>query len=208
MTRLSLLARILKRASAAGAPIDTALAGRLAAYLELLARWNRKINLTALRLDPEDDAAVDRLVIEPIIASRHVEADHRIALDVGSGTGSPALVLKLARPALEFTLVESKARKAAFLREAVRQLGLNKVAIENRRLEELAAATARYDLITIRGVRLDQRISDALEMIVRSGGRILAFVGATEGSNLPFGTPRFVDLIPERQSRLAIIDAP
>lgn len=206
MGKLPLPVRIAKRAANVSAAIDDALADRLAAYLELLARWNRKINLTACRLDPPDDAAVDRLVIEPIIAARHVTIEHRVALDIGSGGGSPALPLKLALPALQLTLLESKVRKAAFLREAVRQLQLDQVKIQNGRLDELAVGTGAWDIATVRGVRLDTALFGTLELLVRPGGRVLAFISTAESFNSPFGHVSFADLVPERQSRLAILD--
>jgi 16S rRNA (guanine527-N7)-methyltransferase len=171
--------RIRARAANAGARVDEALAGRLAAYVELLARWNRTINLTSLDVDPPSDEALDRLVIEPVIAAAHVAADERVVVDIGSGGGSPALPMKLALPRLHFTLVESKARKAAFLREAVRHLELSGVVIENRRVEEIAPASSRADVITMRAVRVDDAIARVIREWLQPRGRVFLFGSAT-----------------------------
>ena len=73
--------------------LDESLASSLVTYYELLARWNRKINLTSLE-DP--DEAIDRLLLEPVIAARHLSPAVVNVMDVGSGGGSPALPLALA----------------------------------------------------------------------------------------------------------------
>jgi hypothetical protein len=80
-----------------------------------------------------------------------------------SGGGSPAIPLKLVEPALDLTLVESKARKAALLREVVRELGLIRTSVETSRFEELASRTraeASAGLLTIRAVRLEPKLSN------------------------------------------------
>ena len=79
------------------------------------------MNLTALPLDPPTDETFDRLLIEPLAASRQVRADMAsVWFDLGSGGGRPAIPLKIARQQLRLTMIESKERKSAFLREAAR----------------------------------------------------------------------------------------
>ena len=109
---------------------------QLEGYFRLLGAWNAKINLTALDLVREPDKAVDRLLIEPLVAARYLDRVSATAIDIGSGGGSPAIPMKLARPDVAFTLVEAKTRKCAFLREAGRQLGV-----------ELRVETARYEVL-------------------------------------------------------------
>src|SRR5206468_1311667 len=111
--------------STAGVPVGEDLADQLAAYLALLSRWNKKINLTALDVATPSDDAVDRLIVEPLAAARLLVPEDRTCIDVGSGGGSPAIPLKIAVPRLQMLMVESRARKAAFLNEAVRQLELS-----------------------------------------------------------------------------------
>ena len=87
----------------------------------MLSRWNQKINLTSLD-DP--DEAIDRLMLEPLAAVRFVPAGVSAMMDIGSGGGSPAIPMKLVSPKVALTMVEVKARKSAFLREATRHLKL------------------------------------------------------------------------------------
>ena len=115
-------------------------------YFLLLAKWNAKVNLTAFRLAPGgDDEAIDRLLIEPLVAAKHVPPDAVSLLDAGSGGGSPALPLKLALPGLRLRMVEVKTRKAVFLREAIRELALKDAEVETSRFEELLSRPEMHE---------------------------------------------------------------
>jgi 16S rRNA (guanine527-N7)-methyltransferase len=173
-------ARIAERASRAGIPVEQAIAEQLDAYLQLLERWNRRINLTALKLDPPTDEALDRLLIEPLLAARQVLAEDRLAIDVGSGGGSPAIPMKIAAPALRMVLVESRVRKCAFLREAVRRLELTDAEVENARVEDLAVRPefqGAADLVSVRAVAPTQELWTSIMTLVQPGGRIFWFGG-------------------------------
>jgi 16S rRNA (guanine527-N7)-methyltransferase len=126
---------IAARAVRAGVEVTDDQLSTLGGYIGLLTEWNRRLNLTALSLEPLSDEAIDRLLIEPIIAARTIRQSDRRAIDIGSGGGSPAIPLKVMAPWIDMVLVESKVRKAAFLREAVRELGLAGVEVENARFE-------------------------------------------------------------------------
>jgi 16S rRNA (guanine527-N7)-methyltransferase len=145
------------------------------AYFRLLAQWNVKINLTGLPLQPPTDDTFDRLFIEPLAAAALVANVPGIWFDLGSGGGSPALPLKLVRPALALTLVESKTRKAAFLREVIRALKLPATDVANVRFEELADAAKKADLVTVRAVRPDAALFNVSARLLKGGGRLLLF---------------------------------
>lgn len=176
-------AAIARRAGAAGLSVAPATLAGLDHYVALLARWNQRINLTALPLDPLTDEAIDRLLVEPLVAARHVGEDDSLVIDIGSGGGSPALPMKIAVPRLKFVLVESRTRKAAFLREAVRQLELADVKIANRRAEQLVTDD-RYresaDVVTLRAVRADEELWTAIVSLLHVGGRILWFTSTAD----------------------------
>src|SRR5207237_927848 len=140
--------RVVKRAKKAAVTVAEELIEPLETYYRLLARWNDKINLTALPLRELADEAVDRLLIEPLAAARFVPDAPVQWFDLGSGGGSPAIPLKLARPAVWLTMIEGKARKAAFLREAVRALALEGAAVENDRFEAVAKRPALQEVAT------------------------------------------------------------
>jgi len=134
-------------------------------------------------------------------------------LDIGSGGGSPAIPLKLAMPALNLTMVESKTRKSAFLREAVRVLNLADAAVETARAEDLLTRSElveSQDLVTIRAVRIEEKLLTKIQAFLRLGGRILLFrsTGGTEAP--PPATPPLVyeatwTLVESLRSRLVIL---
>jgi 16S rRNA (guanine527-N7)-methyltransferase len=170
--------QILEQSSEARIPLTTELADELAAYLALLAQWNRRINLTALDAASPSREAVERLILEPLAALAYVLPGDRHYLDVGSGGGSPAIPIKLARPELQLVMVESRARKAAFLSEAIRTLALVETRVEVGRFEDCAARgrlAPLADLATLRAVRADRALLKAIVSTVRPGGRLLWF---------------------------------
>jgi 16S rRNA (guanine527-N7)-methyltransferase len=201
--------RLAKRASRAGLFLPADLIAGLTAYYELLSRLNRKINLTA-RDNP--DEAIDRLLLEPVLASRHFPASEVSIMDVGSGGGSPAIPMKLAMPATSLTMVEVKARKSAFLREAVRTLALANTTVETSRYEELLARPElheAFDLLSLRALRVEVRTLLTLQAFIRPGGAIFLFRGPS-GPDTPDVVPPLrwvatVPLVETLQSRLTIL---
>jgi 16S rRNA (guanine527-N7)-methyltransferase len=176
--------RLKRRAKSAAVNLEPSLVDGLETYYQLLTKWNAKINLTAFRLTPEgDDAAIDRLLIEPVAAARYIPENSRTLLDAGSGGGSPAIPLKLASANLAVRMVEVKTRKAVFLREAVRALGLRDTEVETSRFEELlprAELHEAIDLVSIRAVRVEVRTLNTLQAFLRPGGKLLLFRGASK----------------------------
>jgi 16S rRNA (guanine527-N7)-methyltransferase len=167
--------RLSRRARKAGVRTPEEMFAPLEAYYRLLAQWNVKINLTALPLQAPTDATFDRLFIEPLLAAELIPDDAGTWFDLGSGGGSPALPLKIVRPSLSLTLVESKTRKAAFLREVVRALKLPITEVANMRFQELPIPTPAADLVTVRAVRPDRTLLDASARLLRIGGHLLFF---------------------------------
>ena len=142
MTSREFRERLLRRARRANTAVDADWIEPLEKYFDLLARWNAKINLTALPLQEPTDATFDRLFIEPLAAARYVANQSDSWCDLGSGGGSPAIPLKISRPLLKLTMIEAKARKAAFLSEAVRILALPNAGVINKRFDELTDSDA------------------------------------------------------------------
>jgi 16S rRNA (guanine527-N7)-methyltransferase len=200
------LARKLKRVRVA-LPIETIDA--LARYFELLATWNEKVNLTGLS-NPEE--ALDRLLLEPAVASRYFPEQGSL-LDVGSGGGSPAIPLKLVHPGLALWMVEAKTRKSAFLREVVRQLNLADVQVETARYEELLTRPELHegmDAVSLRAVRVEGKALRGLQAFLRPGGRLFLFRGPS-GADVPVElTPPLAwetthPLVESLRSRLVVI---
>lgn len=169
--------RLVRRAGKNNIFISDELADRLAAYYELLAKWNRKINLTSL---DNLDEAIDRLLLEPIVASKYIPASANRLLDIGSGGGSPAIPFKLAVPRLRVIMVEAKARKSAFLREAIRHLSIDGAQVETTRYEDLLVRPElheAHDVVSLRAVRIEARVLTSLQAFLAPGGVILLFRG-------------------------------
>ena len=187
----SVVDRIQKRARRVSLSPSPELLIALDRYLQLLARWNKKINLTAFRLDDPTDEALDRLLIEPLLAAKYLPSGNVAMIDVGSGSGSPGIPLRLASPAASLTLVESKTRKAVFLSEAVRHLGLAaNTNVETARFEELLTRPElheAFDVLTIRAVRVEPKTLLTLQAFLKQDGEIGWFTGAyVEPPQIPF----------------------
>ena len=170
-----LAGRIARQAARARVNVDIALLPALASYVALLMRWNRRINLTALT---DDERGIDRLVIEPLIAAQRLPKNGASITDIGSGGGSPAIPLKLAAPTVTLRMVESRTRKAAFLREVVRQLRLKETVVEACRYQELVTRgdqLERADIVTVRAVSIGRRMLQQIQPLVRAGGAVFLF---------------------------------
>ena len=200
-------ARLEERAARYGLTLDATFVPHLITYYELLQRWNRTINLTALR---DSDEAIDRLLLEPLAAARHLPAAGHF-LDVGTGGGSPAIPLAIALSPSTVTMVESKGRKAAFLREAIRELELPGARVEEGRVEDLASRVdlrEQATLISVLAVKLDQELVDGLTGFLSSRGLIAFFLAA--GADVPFHHPHLRDvnsfpLLDPAHGRLALL---
>lgn len=147
------------------------LATPLLDYLALLVRWNGTYNLTAVR-DPQD--MVRRHLLDSLALHPYVESG--LLADLGSGPGLPGIPLAMAHPQLQVTLVESNGKKARFLREAVRTLGLANARVAESRAEALHEP-ATFDAITARALDSLAGIIEVGGHLLKPGGRLLAMKG-------------------------------
>jgi 16S rRNA (guanine527-N7)-methyltransferase len=165
------------------------LVDRLEVYYDLLAAWNQRINLTGMSLLELTTEALDRLLVEPVVASRHAAPGAKRIIDIGSGGGSPAIPFAVALPGAQLLMVESRARKSVFLKEALRALQMDSSDVVTSRYEDLLegrAAQAVHDVLTIRAVRVEMEDLRALQGFVRPGGQLLLFRRTTDaGFTLP-----------------------
>lgn len=204
--------RLLRRARNAGLDLSPTLAAGLEAYYLELARWNAKVNLTAFSLEGDgNDQAVDRLLIEPVLAARYISPKATSILDAGSGGGSPAIPMKLARPELALHMVEVKVRKSVFLRQVSRTLDLQDTDVLNARFEELLTRSDLHEamsVVSIRAVRVDAKLMTTLQAFLQPQGELLSFVSMSTKRIDP--VPPMVevgayDLLPENGSRLVVL---
>jgi len=143
---------------------------QLSCYLDLLLRWNQRINLTGIR-DPK--TIVRRLFGESLCIARAVELRGWL-VDVGSGAGFPGLALKLAAPDLRVTLIEARQKKCAFLKQVVLECGFTGVDVVAERFEGWARERpAKANLITTRAVAMDSRLLQAMESVLAPDGKLV-----------------------------------
>lgn len=205
--------RLSKRARKAGSPLSPALAFQLEQYFSLLAKWNAKINLTAFNLQEPKDEAFDRLLVEPLVAAQHLPVHATSIIDIGSGSGSPAIPLRLAAPHVRLTMVEAKTRKAVFLLEASRHLGLTDAIVETARFEHLLTRPElheSFDVMTIRAVRVEAATLVTLQALLKPGGLLFWFQGAGRDVKpdllaFPLVLARVVPLVESSGSRLVVL---
>jgi len=153
---------------------------RISAYVDLLLRWNQRINLTAVR---DREEIVTRHFGESLFAARHLfpsPADlgspSRL-IDVGSGAGFPGLPIKIWSSEVQLTLIESNQKKATFLREVIRRLGFKDATVFAGRAEDFPG---QAEVVTLRAV---EHFESALTMATRlvwPAGRIALLIGAAQ----------------------------
>jgi 16S rRNA (guanine527-N7)-methyltransferase len=145
---------------------------RLAAHLELVAKWNRVHNLTAVR---ETSQMVVLHVMDSLSLLPHL-GDARTLLDVGSGPGFPGIPLAILQPEIEVTLLDSSSKKCAFLEQARAELGLANVHVTCERVEAWHPGS-RFDLVVSRAFADLQDFVAQAGHLVADGGRMLAMKG-------------------------------
>ena len=155
---------------------------KLLEYLELLAKWNRTYNLTAIR-NPRDMVVhhlLDSLVVVPHLP---LAEDARLA-DAGSGAGLPGIALAIARPRWRVALAESSQKKAAFLRQVVIELALGNVEVHEGRVEAWRPRPL-FDLVISRAFAALADFLAACRHLVVAGGTLVAMKGAAPADAAP-----------------------
>jgi 16S rRNA (guanine527-N7)-methyltransferase len=169
---LSLEASIAAGAQAMSITLGAAQVRLLAAHLDLIAKWNRVHNLTAVR---DTSQMVVLHVLDSLTLVPHL-GDARTVLDVGSGPGFPGIPLSIVRPDLRVTLLDSSKKKCAFLEQARAELGLGNVTVACERVEGWKPAS-RFELVVSRAFAdLPDFVAQAGHLVA-PGGRLLAMKG-------------------------------
>jgi 16S rRNA (guanine527-N7)-methyltransferase len=144
---------------------------QIAAYLDLLLKWNSRVNLTSIR---EPGAIIQRHFLECIQCAQILpEIPDATLLDYGSGAGFPGIPIAICRPEIRVTLAESQRKKAAFLREAVRSLGLTTEVFDGR-VEEMPQGR-RVSFVALRAVDKMAQAAAAAVSRVAPDGRLVIF---------------------------------
>ena len=176
------------------------------AYLELLQKWNSKINLTTVR-DAEE--IVSRHFGESFFAAQHLLRDPTLQLaviDVGSGAGFPGIALKIWAPAISLTLIEANQRKAVFLREVLRTLKVSGANVLAQRAESVGLCA---DLVTLRAVERFEQVLPIAGRLLKPDGTIALLVGSSQIRTAESALPRFqwqsAKPTPQSRSRVLLV---
>ena len=171
--------------------VPDGLSAKLVSYLDLLVKWNAKTNLSAIR-KPEE--MVERHFGESLFAGlclRRLIRCNAEVLDLGSGAGFPGVPIALLYPDLRVSLAESQGKKAAFLREVVRCLGLSCV-VWGGRAESMPAELA-FDAVTLRAVDQMGAMLEVGRTKLKPGGFLVELTGKSVDERLQFPMPRRKD---------------
>ena len=203
------------RGAGESAVLSPAQLQNISTYIDILLRWNARINLTAIR-DPEQ--IVTRHFGESLFAARHLFplCSHVSSgvkalevADVGSGAGFPGIPIKLWVPHLSLTLIESNHKKATFLREVARALTLTAINIKTARAESLSRHS--FDVVTLRAVERFQDILPIASDLVAPGGRLALLIGSSQFGQAQLDLPHLTwskpQPIPGAVSRILVIGA-
>lgn len=147
-------------------------------YASQLLAWNIHTNLTAITTLEE---VYVRHFLDSLVLAQYWGSSPSSLVDLGTGAGFPGLPLKILRPELELTLLDSVGKKTAFLSHVVAQLGLAGVRVITGRAEELGRnprERERHDLVTARAVADLRVLAEYGLPLLRLGGRLLAPKGA------------------------------
>ncbi|MFP5409995.1 MAG: 16S rRNA (guanine(527)-N(7))-methyltransferase RsmG [Gammaproteobacteria bacterium] len=157
--------------AALGLALPDGAEAKLLAYLALLDKWNRVYNLTAVR---DAERMVSHHLLDSLVAVPHFHG--KVVLDVGSGGGLPGIPLAIARPDLQVTLIDSIAKKTAFLLQAKAELGLANLNVVTGRVEDYKPETG-FDEITSRAFSDLKEFVTLTRHLLKPGGRWLAMKG-------------------------------
>lgn len=144
-------------------PLDDETAHKFTDYLSLFVRWNKKLNLSSVR---DEEGIISRHLVESIAVDQPLPDDIATLLDFGSGAGLPGIPIALCRPRIAITLAESQVKKAAFLQEAVRVLGIS-AKVHAERAETL---NELFDCVVLRAVeKMPRAIAEAAKLVTPHG---------------------------------------
>ena len=167
-------------------PLDAAALAKFQLYLNLLLKWNARINLTAVR---DSEEIVQRHFGESLFAAEQLElATASTLIDLGSGAGFPGLPIKIVAPHLHVTLIESQQKKATFLREVIRTLPLDNVAVYAGRAEE---SSLKSQIVTMRAVEKFETALPVAASLLDAGGKLALLIGAAQSRSACDVLPQF-----------------
>ena len=197
---MTLAEQLLAGIAELGLDVGPAAQEKMLAYLELMAKWNRVYNLTALRNPAEwvTHHLLDSLTVLPYVRGP-------VVVDVGSGAGLPGMVLAMVRPDWQVVSVEAVDKKAAFQRQVAAELALTNVRIEGRRVEDVALDPGADTVVS----RAFSNLADFVNLtkhLLKPGGRWVAMKGKLPQKEMD-GLPQGVQVREARELKVPGLNA-
>ena len=144
---------------------------RLSSYLDLVVRWNKRINLVSRK---DINRLLERHLFDSLSIERFIKGDR--ALDIGSGAGFPGIPLAICRPDLHFTLLDRSARRVRFLQVVQAELGLQNVDCVCKNFPGSGSMNNTYDVACARAVSDPSTIWRLSEQLLKNNGRLIFFL--------------------------------
>lgn len=141
----------------------------LIGYVQLLVKWNKVINLTAVR-DPA--VMIRRHILDSLSVHTHVGS--QTLIDVGAGAGLPGIPLAILKPHMNVTLIDSVAKKTRFIQQAATELALNNVTVVHSRVEQVEK---QAELVIARAFAAPDKLANLVRHLLPVDGKLLAMVG-------------------------------
>ncbi|MBR2067189.1 MAG: 16S rRNA (guanine(527)-N(7))-methyltransferase RsmG [Solobacterium sp.] len=158
-----------------GLKIDDSVCEKLEQYRLLLASWNERMNLTAIK---ESEEVYEKHFFDSLLPLTQMQIEGK-AIDVGSGAGFPGLVMKIVSKDTSFTLLEPIKKRCLFLNTVIQELGLDGIEVVNERAEDYAKLHREsFDFVTARAVSNLNILAELCIPLVKIGGTFLAMKGS------------------------------
>ena len=172
------LKKLVEGAEEIGLPLSDEAKGKFELYLERLLEWNKRVNLVS---KADEGRIAERHFLESLALLRLVEFPYKArVLDLGTGAGFPGLPIKILRPDIEMTLLDSKRKRILFLKEVVKALGLEGVAVVCARAEEInrqQGYEGEFEIVLARAVAKLERLVGWGLPFLKERGRLVAVKG-------------------------------
>ncbi len=176
------------RLELSGFQLSEEMIGRIQKFLEVLDKWNGKINLVS---EKDVSRILEKHVFDSLQYLRWLEPSHK-TLDIGSGAGFPGLAVKMILPDIDMTLLDSQRKRCNFLREVVRDLGFEKISILEGRAEHFSSQDifqGKFEGVLFRGFGSLATCLAIGSPYLKSGGRMILMKGPGEIENFPKDNP-------------------
>jgi 16S rRNA (guanine527-N7)-methyltransferase len=164
-----------------GVSVAPLLCDQIRVYVDLLLRWNQKTSLTTVT----DPTEILRFHFgESLLAVSTVPIRHGRLADVGSGAGFPAVPIRMVSERLSIILIESNQKKATFLMEVARALGLEHIDVRRSRMDSVSLNQERVDFITARALGINDEFLNWAHNCLNSRGSVVLWLGASDADEI------------------------